>query len=144
VGPPTYGPLSLTNWYPTKYNTQAYSYMEQLPTLDPTIPLETNEMRITFMGSGFPMARRAQAEMSVFVEVGYDTNGLPLDQFIFDIGCGSSENYQSVGIDYARMNKISSTICTRTTSATSSMFTASATGATARHRSTSGATVIPA
>jgi len=105
-GPPVYAPLALTNWYPTKYNTQAYSYMEQLPTLDPTKPLETNEMRITFMGSGFPMARRAQAEMSVFVEVGCDTNGLPLDSFIFDLGCGSSENYQSVGIDYARMNKI--------------------------------------
>ena len=85
---------------------QAYSYFGQLPAFDPTTPLETNEMRIIFMGSGFPMARRAQAEMSVFVEVGCDTNGLPIDQFIFDIGCGSSENYQAVGIDFARMNKI--------------------------------------
>ena len=99
--------LALTNFYPTHYDTQRYSYFEQLPPLDPTTPLEANEMRIIFMGSGFPMARRAQAEMSVFVEVGWDsTNGVALDHFVFDIGCGSSVNYQSVGIDYARMNKI--------------------------------------
>ena len=99
--------LALTNFYPTHFDTQRYTYFEQLPTLDPTTPLEANEMRIIFMGSGFPMVRRAQAEMSLFVEVGWDaTNGVPLDQFIFDIGCGASANYQSVGIDYARMNKI--------------------------------------
>jgi ribonuclease Z len=99
-------PLALTNFYPTHFATQRYTYIEQLPLLDPATPLEANEMRITFMGSGFPMARRAQAEMSVFVEVGCDADGWPLDQFVFDLGCGASANYQSVGIDYARMNKI--------------------------------------
>ncbi len=94
--------------YPTHYDTQRYTYIEQLPQFNPATPLETNEMRITFMGSTFPMVHRVQAEMSLFVEVGRNpgSTNVALDQFVFDLGCGASANYTSAGIDFARMNKI--------------------------------------
>lgn len=109
------------NCYPTHFNTQKYTYMTQLKPIVPWgrdmagnitgTKLEPNEMRITFMGSVVPMARRAQAEMSIFVEVGWVTdedgsNGRPMDQFIFDFGCGVSANYQACGVGYGRMDKI--------------------------------------
>jgi ribonuclease Z len=110
----------LNSCYPTRFNTQRYTYFDQLPPIVPWgrdvygkvtgTKLEPNEMRITFMGSTVPMARRAQAEMSVFVEVGWitDANGVerPEDQFIFDMGCGVSANYQACGVGYGRMDKI--------------------------------------
>ncbi len=105
------------NCYPTHYNTQQYTYFNQLQPMVPWgkdmqgnltgTKLESNEMRITFMGSVVPMARRAQAEMSLFVEVGWDDEKQqPLDQFIFDFGCGVSANYQACGVGYGRMDKI--------------------------------------
>jgi ribonuclease Z len=105
------------NCYPTFYETQQYSYIEMLKPITPWgkdmqgkltgTKLEHNEMRITFMGSVVPMARRAQAEMSIFVEVGWDdAKQQPLDQFIFDFGCGVSANYQATGVGYGRMDKI--------------------------------------
>lgn len=103
--------------YPTHYQTQRYTYFDQLKPITPWgwdvngkvigTKLEPNEMRITFMGSVVPMARRAQAEMSIFVEVGWDDqNNRPLDQFIFDFGAGVSANYQACGVGYGRMDKI--------------------------------------
>jgi len=109
------------NCYPTNYKTRQYTYFDQLKPIIPWgrdmagnitgTKLEPNEMRITFMGSVVPMARRAQAEMSLFVEVGWVTdedgkNGRPMDQFIFDFGCGVSANYQACGVGYGRMDKI--------------------------------------
>ncbi len=111
----------LDSCYPTRFNTQRYTYFDQLPPMVcwgrdmagniTGTKLEPNEMRITFMGSVVPMARRAQAEMSIFVEVGWITdpdgsNGRPEDQFIFDMGCGVSANYQACGVGYGRMDKI--------------------------------------
>ena len=96
----------LEEFYPTHYDTQRYTYLEQLPPFDPSTPLEANEMRITFMGSTFPMVHRAAAEMSLFVEVGSDGHGHALDSFIFDMGCGANANYTSLGVDFARMSKI--------------------------------------
>ncbi len=96
----------LDAFYPTHYDTQRYTYFEQLPEFDPATPLQPNEMRITFMGSGFPMVHRAAAEMSLFVEVGSDGAGHALDSFVFDMGCGANANYTSLGVDFARMNKI--------------------------------------
>ncbi len=100
----------LDEFFPTPYATQRYTYFEQLPPFDPSTSLETDEMRIIFMGSTFPMVHRAQAEMSVFVEVGWVANehggGRPLDSFVFDLGCGAAANYTSAGIDFARMSKI--------------------------------------
>ena len=110
-------PVDVGNCYPTHYQTQKYSYFETLKPMTPWgkdingnvtgTKLERDEMRITFMGSVVPMARRAQAEMSVFVEVGWDHHKQqPLDQFIFDFGCGVSANYQACGVGYGRMDKI--------------------------------------
>jgi ribonuclease Z len=96
--------------------TQRYSYFEKLKPFYPfdkstktTISrMGKDEMRITFMGSVIPMnIRKAQQEMSVFVEVGWDEqNEAPLDQFIFDCGIGVSINYNSMNVNLGRMNKI--------------------------------------
>jgi ribonuclease Z len=109
--------------YPVKNDkiTQEYNYFEKLPTITPWgyevdargelfltgTPLEDDEMRITFLGSMVPPVRRAQQEMSVFVEVGWDhDNQCPMDQFVFDCGSGVCANYGAMGIGYGRMNKI--------------------------------------
>lgn len=105
------------NCYPTKLSTQRYTYFNRLK---PMVPwgkdsngkltgekLRPDEMRITFLGSAIPFARRAQAEMSIFVEVGWDeAKNEPMDQFMFDLGAGTSGNYQAAKVGYARMDKI--------------------------------------
>ncbi len=108
--------------YPTTDNTQTYKYFyDQLPTMDftqspvtpgtafptptDTPPLDPNEMRITFMGSCIPPVRRAQAMMSIFVEVGWENNKA-LDQAIFDCGSGSVRNYGAMGVGFGRMDKV--------------------------------------
>lgn len=93
-------------FYPTHFNTQRYTYFEQLPAFDPRTPVASNEMRITFMGSTFPMVHRASAEMSLFVEVGAKGDGRARDSFVFDLGCGANANYTSMGVDFARMSKV--------------------------------------
>jgi ribonuclease Z len=99
---------------------QEYSYYNSLKTSAPMAlytPLKDNEMRISFMGSTIPMARRAQMEMSIFVEVGpwvpgsnytstFDPLGKASDSFMFDLGTGSSTNYTSMGIAFRRMDKL--------------------------------------
>jgi ribonuclease Z len=116
-GNPPPHPPEVGNCYPTHDKTEQYSYIDRLKPITPWgkdikgnvtgTKLEANEMRITFMGSTVPMARRAQAEMSIFVEVGWDDiKQQPLDQFIFDFGCGVSANYQACGVGYGRMDKI--------------------------------------
>ncbi|HOE62550.1 MAG TPA: MBL fold metallo-hydrolase [Candidatus Sumerlaeota bacterium] len=105
------------NCYPTRLNTQRFTYFNNLKTMKPWrkdmkgrvtgTKLEPNEMRITFMGSANPQARRAQNEMSIFVEVGWDNvKQQPLDQFIFDCGLGVTANYQACGVGFSRMDKI--------------------------------------
>ena len=96
--------------------SQRYTYFENLPPFHPfdrhtktTItPLGKNEMRITFMGSVIPMnMRKAQQEMSVFVEVGWDKDKqMPRDQFVFDCGSGVSTNYSAMNVALGRMNKV--------------------------------------
>lgn len=95
-------------------DTESYSYFENLPLFNPLTPLESDEMRITFMGSMIPLpVRLAQAEMSVFVEVGWvddpsDTyyHGRPVDQFVFDMGAGVSANFAAAKVGYRRMDKV--------------------------------------
>lgn len=106
------------SFYPqSTYDTKKYTYFENLPEFSPwTLDGERritgkrllkDEMRITFLGSVVPSARRAQQEMSVFVEVGWDeVKQCPLDQFVFDCGAGVCANYGSAGIGYGRMNKV--------------------------------------
>lgn len=99
---------------PTYKPTQSYTYFQNLPPFDPLTPLDTNEMRITFMGSMIPLpVRRAQAEMSVFVEMGWvaDTNdaaykGRAVDQFVFDCGAGASANFAAAMVGFRRMDKV--------------------------------------
>ena len=100
---------------PTYDPTESYTYFfRDLPLLDPMTPLETNEMRITFMGSMIPLpVRLAQAEMSVFVEVGWSNDpsdtaygGRATDQFVFDCGAGVSANYAAAKVGFRRMDKV--------------------------------------
>ncbi len=99
---------------PSYQPTASYSYFQTLEGFNPLTPLETNEMRITFMGSMIPLpVRRAQAEMSIFVEVGWKPNpndlvykGRALDQFIFDCGAGVSANYAAAMVGFRRMDKV--------------------------------------
>ncbi len=94
--------------------TQQYSYFQSLPPFYPfdssnstkIAPLGQNEMRITFMGSGFPPPRRAQQMMSIFVEVGWDRHQMPLDQFVFDCGTGVVANYGAMNVGFGRMDKV--------------------------------------
>ncbi len=68
------------------------------------------------MGSVVPMARRAQAEMSIFVEVGWDYDKRqPLNQFIFDFGCGCLPIIKPVGLVTAGWTRSLSTIYMPTT-----------------------------
>jgi ribonuclease Z len=64
-------------------------------------PLADNEMRVTVLGSGSPTpVRRAQATSGYLVELG---NG---DNFIFDIGPGTSGNLYSMGVHPALLDKV--------------------------------------
>ena len=99
---------------PTYKATESYSYYKTLPLFDPLTPLSNNEMRITFMGSMIPLpVRLAQAEMSVFVEVGWSNDvsdtayhGRASDQFIFDCGAGCSANFAAAKVGFRRMDKV--------------------------------------
>lgn len=99
---------------PTYEPTESYTYFDRLPLFDPLTPLETNEMRVTFMGSMIPLpVRLAQAEMSIFVEVGWSNDpsdkvygGRATDQFIFDCGAGCSANFAAAKVGFRRMDKV--------------------------------------
>lgn len=96
--------------------TQEYSYPEHPPlpeyTLDMQQQLADDEMRITFLGTAFPPARKTQQMMSIFVEVGPwipDLGGgfgKAKDSFVFDCGAGALSNYSALGISFSRMDKI--------------------------------------
>jgi ribonuclease Z len=94
--------------------TQKYSYPTHLSAFTPDMQpqLDEDEMRITFLGTAFPPARRAQEMMSIFVEVGPwvpDAGGgfgKATDSFVFDCGAGALTNYNAMGIAFSRMDKI--------------------------------------
>lgn len=95
--------------------TRRYDYFRGLDAIAPNTPLEDDELRITFMGSGFPTPRKAQAEMSIFVEVGpwvvpdpvhNPGFGRATDSFIFDCGSGVSTNYAAMNVSPSRMDKV--------------------------------------
>ncbi len=96
-----------SSFWPSHYKNNTYSYFNKLPKFTPGTPLDANEMRITFLGTDIPPVRRAQQEMSIFVEVGWnEKTGKPLDQFVFDCGSGVVANYGAMGIGYDRMDKV--------------------------------------
>lgn len=94
--------------------TQQYTYPTHLRDFELGMQpqLASDEMRITFLGTGFPPARRAQQMMSIFVEVGPwvpDAGGgfgKATDSFVFDCGAGALTNYGAMGIAFSRMDKI--------------------------------------
>jgi ribonuclease Z len=94
--------------------TEKYTYPTHLSsfTLDMQPQLASDEMRITFLGTSFPPARRAQQMMSIFVEVGpwvpdpEGGFGKATDSFVFDCGAGALTNYGAMGIAFSRMDKI--------------------------------------
>jgi ribonuclease Z len=100
--------------YPNGIPTDQYDYPTHLNDFTPEMQsqLDSDEMRITFLGTGFPPSRRAQQMMSIFVEVGpwvpdlYGGPGKATDSFVFDCGSGVISNYNAMGISYGRMNKI--------------------------------------
>lgn len=104
--------------YPDEVDSEeTYSYFfdpfpNGLPTWGPLDekhvhkPPAKNEMRITFLGSVIPPVRRAQQEMSIFVEVGETDSGTTGDSFVFDCGSGVCANYGAMGISYGKMNKV--------------------------------------
>ncbi|MEW6367824.1 MAG: MBL fold metallo-hydrolase [Acidobacteriota bacterium] len=101
--------------YPVpKDQTMRYDYPLTLPDFSEQMQqnLDEDEMRITFLGTNFPPARRTQQLMSIFVEVGpwekgpLDGWGKAKDSFVFDIGPGTANNYGAMGISYGRMDKI--------------------------------------
>ena len=65
--------------------------------------LGENEVRLTCIGSGNPIVRRAQAATGWLVELG---NG---DTFVFDIGGGAVQNLWSLEISPALLDKLSAT-----------------------------------
>ena len=108
---------------PSAYPSDRYSYFSGdtngvggLDLFDPNTKLEENEMRISFMGSMFPPPRRAQQQMSIFVEVGWvkdeyqakfgQSKKKAADQFIFDCGTGCSANYNAMNVGFHRMDKV--------------------------------------
>ncbi|WP_242343811.1 hypothetical protein [Anaeromyxobacter terrae] len=100
--------LDTGDCYPTPEKRDAYTlFSEELDTVTPPLrPAGMDELRITFMGSGFPPARPAQEMMSVFVEVGPGSNGTAPDQFIFDCGSGVMGNYTAMNVGFKKMDKV--------------------------------------
>jgi ribonuclease Z len=104
----------MVNPDPTYHSNATYTYFQRLPAFNPLTPMDSNEMRITFMGSMIPLpVRRDQAEMSVFVEVGWQPDatdatyhGRALDQFVLDCGAGVSANYAAASVNFRRMDKV--------------------------------------
>ena len=62
--------------------------------------LDENEIRLTCIGSGNPIVRRAQAATGWLVELG---NG---DKFVFDVGGGTVQNLWSLEISPALLDKL--------------------------------------
>lgn len=66
----------------------------------PGEPLPKDQIRVTIMGSGWGYYRPGQVGASIYVELG---NG---DNFIFDLGAGSSGKYKVMQIPYSKMTNI--------------------------------------
>lgn len=62
--------------------------------------LGDDEMRVTALGTGMPLLRRAQAASSWLVELG---NG---EKFLFDVGTGSQGNFSTLQIPYRAVDKV--------------------------------------
>jgi ribonuclease Z len=84
-------PVQEDNNNPKFFSSYFYPNTEQL---------DADEMRITALGTGMPVARKGQAASSWFVELG---NG---DKFFFDVGFGSQSNFVMLQISYRQADKV--------------------------------------
>ncbi len=64
--------------------------------------LEDGELRVTVLGSGNPWVTRAQASISMLVEVGNPER----DLLVFDLGSGCIANYASLKLPVNKLNKV--------------------------------------
>ncbi len=85
--------------------TQQFTDFSSLTPFTPPETLAADQMRIWFFGTSC-IPRLTQECNSIFVEVGQGSNGLPLDQFVFDCGSGVVAKYNAAKIPNARMNKV--------------------------------------
>ena len=88
------GEVSTDNWSPTKPYPEQNVYFPGTEALDP------DEMRVISCGTGMPMMRLKQAAACFLVELG---NG---DKFIFDMGNGSLQRIESLGIPLDFIDKV--------------------------------------
>lgn len=73
------------------------------PTFKPGVEeLESDEIRVTILGSGDPFVKKAQASASVLLEVGNDER----DLFFFDLGSGSLANFNGLELPVTSTNKV--------------------------------------
>jgi len=64
--------------------------------------LEDGELRVTVLGSGNPWVTRAQASISMLVEIGNPER----DLLVFDLGSGCIANYASLKLPVNKLNKV--------------------------------------
>lgn len=64
--------------------------------------IDTDEVRVTILGSGDPFVKKAQAAASVLIEVGNEER----DFFFFDLGSGALANFNSLGLPITSTTKL--------------------------------------
>jgi len=72
-------------------------------TLKPGVEkLESDEVRVTILGSGDPFVKKAQASASVLIEVGNEEH----DLFFFDLGSGALANFNGLELPVTSTTKV--------------------------------------
>jgi ribonuclease Z len=67
-----------------------------------TETLDSDEIRVTILGSGDPFVKKSQASASLLIEVGNKEH----DFFFFDLGSGSLANFNSLGLPVTSTTKV--------------------------------------
>jgi ribonuclease Z len=65
-------------------------------------PLDSDEIRVTILGSGDPFVKRGQASASVLIEVGNEQH----DFFFFDLGSGALANFDGLQLPVTATTKV--------------------------------------
>jgi ribonuclease Z len=73
------------------------------PTFKPgTETLDSDEIRVTILGSGDPFVKKGQASASLLIEVGNEQQ----DFFFFDLGSGALSNFNGLGLPVTSTTKV--------------------------------------
>ena len=73
------------------------------PTFKPGAePLDSDEIRVTILGSGDPFVKRGQASASLLIEVGNEQH----DFFFFDLGSGALANFDGLQLPVTETTKV--------------------------------------